>query len=74
MGPEVEIEDEERRTAVRAALATLDPRERDLLALKFAAGLQNVEIARVLGVSASSAGTRLHRAIEKLREACREAL
>lgn len=73
-GPEVEIEDEERRAAVRAALATLDPRERDLLALKFAAGLQNVEIARVLGVSATSAGTRLHRAIEKLREACSEAL
>jgi RNA polymerase sigma-70 factor (ECF subfamily) len=69
-----ETENDERRAAVRAALATLDPRERDLVALKFAAGLQNVEIARVLGVSPSSAGTRLHRAIEKLREACHEEL
>ncbi len=71
-GPADELEDGERRAAVRAALATLDPRERDLVALKFAAGLQNVEIARVLGISPSSAGTRLHRAIEKLREACGE--
>jgi hypothetical protein len=49
-------------------------RERDLVALKFAAELGNAEIARVLGISASNAGTRLHRALEKLREACREEL
>ncbi len=73
-GPEDGIEGEERRAAVRAALATLDARERDLVALKFAGSLQNVEIARVLGISPSSAGTRLHRAIEKLREACHEEL
>ena len=72
--PEQEAEDEERRLAVRAALSSLEPRERDLVALKFAAGLGNAEIARVLGVSASNAGTRLHRALEKLREACREEL
>jgi RNA polymerase sigma factor (sigma-70 family) len=73
-GPADEIEEEERRAAVRAALAKLDPRERDLIALKFAAGLRNAEIARVLGISPSTAGTRLHRVIEKLREACREEL
>jgi RNA polymerase sigma factor (sigma-70 family) len=59
-----------RRAAVQAALATLAPRERDLIALKFHAGLPNAEIARVLGVSGSNAGTMLHRAITKLREAC----
>ncbi len=63
-----------RRETVRAALATLDPRERDLVALKFAAGLSNAEIARVLGTSESNAGTRLHRAIEKLRKACHDAV
>ena len=36
-----------RRAAVRAALATLDPRERELVALKFHAGLTNAEIAAV---------------------------
>jgi RNA polymerase sigma factor (sigma-70 family) len=62
-----------RRTALRAALADLDARERELIALKFFAGLSNSEIATVLGVSASNAGTRLHRVITKLRRACNEA-
>ena len=60
-----------RRETVRAALAELEPRERDLIALKFAGGLSNAEIARVLGMSESNAGTRLHRTVEKLRKACR---
>lgn len=59
-----------RREAVRSALASLDARERDLVALKFAAGLSNAEIAKVLRISESNAGTRLHRALEKLRKAC----
>jgi RNA polymerase sigma-70 factor (ECF subfamily) len=66
----LEPADAERRAAVRAALAALEPREREIVALKFHAGLSNAEIARVLGVSESNAGTRLHRAVTKLREAC----
>jgi RNA polymerase sigma-70 factor (ECF subfamily) len=62
-----------RRAAVRAGLATLDPRERELVALKFHAGLANAEIATVLGVSVSNAGTQLHRAMTKLREAVEHA-
>jgi RNA polymerase sigma-70 factor (ECF subfamily) len=58
------------RTTVRSALANLAPRERELIALKFYGGLSNSEIARVLRVSESNAGTLLHRAITKLREAC----
>jgi RNA polymerase sigma factor (sigma-70 family) len=58
-----------RRTAVRAALATLPARDREVVALKFHGGLDNAEIAAVLGVSASNAGTLLHRAMTKLREA-----
>ena len=50
-----------RRAVVRAALDGLAPRERELVALKFHAGLTNAEIARVLGVSESNAGTLLHR-------------
>jgi RNA polymerase sigma-70 factor, ECF subfamily len=59
-----------RRATVRAALARLEPRDRELVALKFFAGLDNAEIAGVLGISHSNAGTRLHRAVNRLREAC----
>ena len=58
------------RTTVRQALAELPAREREIVALKFHAGLSNAELARVLGVSESNAGTLLHRTIEKLRKAC----
>jgi RNA polymerase sigma factor (sigma-70 family) len=63
-------EDLERRATVRAALAGLDPRDRELIALKFHAGLGNAEIGAVLGISANNAGTRVHRALTRLREAC----
>ena len=58
---------------MRVALAQIDPRERELIALKFHAGLDNAEIAAVLGVSVSNAGTQLHRAMTKLREAVEHA-
>lgn len=58
------------RTTVRAALEHLDARERELVALKFYAGLSNAEIAKVIGVSESNAGTLLHRTMTKLRKAC----
>ena len=45
------------------------PRERELIALKFHAGLDNAELAAVLGVSVSNAGTLLHRAVQQLRKA-----
>jgi RNA polymerase sigma factor (sigma-70 family) len=61
-----------RRAALRSAMEQLSPREREVVALKFFAGLSNSEIADVLGVSESNAGTRLHRTITKLREACHE--
>jgi RNA polymerase sigma-70 factor, ECF subfamily len=59
-----------RRTAVRTALQSMSARDRELIALKFHAGLTNAELARVLGVSESNAGTLLHRTISKLRKAC----
>jgi len=58
-----------RQTAVRAALAGLSARDRELIALKFHAGLSNAELAQVLGCSESNAGTILHRTIQKLRKA-----
>jgi RNA polymerase sigma-70 factor, ECF subfamily len=64
------VEHRERRLAISAALERLEPGERELIALKFFAGLANAEIAQVLGISESNAGTKLHRAMTKLREAC----
>ncbi len=73
VAPDTLVDDEAdmvvRRTAVREALAALAPREREVIALKFHAGLTNAELASVLGVSPSNAGTMLHRAVEKLRRA-----
>jgi RNA polymerase sigma-70 factor (ECF subfamily) len=71
--PEDEADVTLRRTAVRVALASLSARDREIVALKFHAGLTNAELGRVLGVSESNAGTLLHRTIEKLRKACYEA-
>ena len=71
LAPEDAADQALRRQTVRAALHTLTPRERDLVALKFAGGLSNAEIAGVLGISESNVGTKLHRTIEKLREACK---
>ncbi len=71
--PEEGAETALRRAALREALEQLTPRERELIALKFFAGLSNPEIAAVIGVSESNAGTRVHRVVTKLREACDEA-
>jgi RNA polymerase sigma-70 factor, ECF subfamily len=56
-----------RRETVRAALAALEPRDRDLVALKFHAELSNAEIGRVLGMTESNVGTKLHRVMQRLR-------
>jgi RNA polymerase sigma-70 factor (ECF subfamily) len=62
-----------RRAALRAAMAGLSARERELVALKYFAGLSNGEIATVIETTETNAGTRLHRVLEKLRRACDEA-
>jgi RNA polymerase sigma factor (sigma-70 family) len=71
------FDDEEKRMrhdAVRAGLAGLDPVQRELILLKFHAQLSNAELAKVVGCSVSNAGTRLCRALDRLREACDVAL
>jgi RNA polymerase sigma-70 factor, ECF subfamily len=61
------------RLALRQALESLGGRDRELVALKYFAGLSNAEIAAVIGTSESNAGTRLHRVIQKLRRSFDEA-
>jgi len=68
--PEESPELAERRLLVRGALRCLAPRDREVILLKFLGRLTNAELARVLGCSETNAGTRLSRALARLREAC----
>ena len=63
---EVAIRDET-RAELLAAVARLSDRERDLIALKFAAGLTNRRIAKLTGLSESNVGVILYRAMRRLR-------
>jgi len=65
-GEAAELADQ--KQAVRIALGKLGARERELIALKYHAELSNAEIAEVIGVSVTNAGTLVHRAMTKLRE------
>lgn len=51
-----------------ALFKQLSEHERELVALKYGAELNNREIARHLGMSESNVGTTLHRVVSKLRE------
>lgn len=59
----------EQRAELFIALGTLSPANRELVALKFFAGLNNVEIAEATGYSPTNVGTRLSRAMTRLRSA-----
>lgn len=49
-------------------IARMDERSRDLIALKFGAGLTNRRIAELTGLSESNVGVALYRAISHLRD------
>ena len=51
-----------------ALMTGMGERERELIALKYGAGLTNRAIARATGLSESNVGTILHRTVHALRE------
>lgn len=53
---------------LRLCLAGLPQLDQDIISLKFGAGMNNREIARTLKVSESNVGTRLFRAVRRLRD------
>lgn len=65
-------EDLEHQATVTRALATLPAADRELISLKFYAGLTNNEIAETTEISPTNVGTRIHRAMTKLRNACQK--
>lgn len=70
--PEVEVADAtgsyDTRDAVLAALATLTPRQRAVVVLRYYEGLSEAEIAAALGCSAGTVKSAASRAMTKLRE------
>jgi RNA polymerase sigma-70 factor (ECF subfamily) len=58
----------ETRLLVQGALNSMDPIDREVLALKHFEQLSTAEIAEVLGLSKAGAGSRYLRAIKRLRE------
>lgn len=54
------------------AVADLDEREQNIIALKFAARLTNGQIAEVMGITESNVGTIIYRALRKLRKSLLE--
>ena len=50
-----------------ALMAALPERDRELLSLKYGAGMTNRAIARITGLTESNVGTILHRAVDKIR-------
>ncbi|MGH7525798.1 MAG: sigma-70 family RNA polymerase sigma factor [Gemmatimonadales bacterium] len=69
-GPDAELERNEDAARVRAALATLNERDREALLLK-AEGFDYEEIASTLGLAKGAVGTTLARARRRLVEAYR---
>lgn len=63
----------ERAEAVRAALLSLSAEDRELLDLRYVAGLKPAEIAEVLGdASPNTISQRIVRAAKRMRDALRE--
>jgi RNA polymerase sigma-70 factor (ECF subfamily) len=65
--PEEQTISTETRQQLVQAVARLRDHERNLIALKFAAGLNNRQIAAITDLSESNVGVMLYRAIKQLR-------
>lgn len=66
--PEAELLAKQRNSALRSALSSLSPQQRQCLDLRVR-GLRYREIAEVIGISTSAVGEFLRRAIVRLKEA-----
>ena len=66
--PSAQMTHAEFRDRVQGALATLDPRDREILVLRYLEQLSTHEAAAVLGLTDSGVKSRLMRALIRLRE------
>jgi RNA polymerase sigma-70 factor (ECF subfamily) len=64
---ETRLEESEEQRRLRQLIQTLPPHEQELIALKFGAGMNNREIAKIIDKSETAVGSSLHRLMKKLR-------
>jgi RNA polymerase sigma-70 factor (ECF subfamily) len=67
-GADHAAERDDTNARVRAAVASLPPRDREVIALYYLEQLSSAEVASVLGIASSAVDTRLHRARSRLKE------
>ncbi len=70
--PQEVLEAKEERECLRLCIAKLSTEEQEIIHLKFGAELNNREIAKMTGLSESNVGTKLFRAVKKLRGSFQE--
>ncbi len=67
-GPEEVAVKKEEREKILKALSSLEEREREIIAMKFAGGLKNTTIAELMGLTDSNVGVILYRSMKKLQK------
>jgi RNA polymerase sigma-70 factor (ECF subfamily) len=70
--PQEEVEKKAESECLRECLAKLSSDDQEIIRLKFAAELNNRQIAKILGLSESNVGVKLFRAVKRLREDFKE--
>ncbi len=68
LSPEEELVKKEELKKLRVSLSGLSGEEQEIISLKFGSELNNRQIAKMLGLSESNVGTKLYRAVRKLRD------
>ena len=70
--PDEQLDKKEEIRQLHLCLSKLSGEEQELISLKFSSELNNRQIAKMLGLSESNVGTRLYRAVRKLRDSFQE--
>lgn len=68
LSPDEMVEQSEEMAMLHSCLVKLPHADQEIIRLKFAAELNNRQIAKMLGLSETNVGSRLYRAVKKLRD------
>lgn len=71
-GPAESAEAREASAQLESLLEGLTDNQREIVRLKFQAGLSYREIAEITGLTVNNVGVTLHTALQKIRKQCRE--
>jgi RNA polymerase sigma factor (sigma-70 family) len=66
--PQEDVENKAERECLMKSLTKFSAEDQEIIRLKFAAELNNRQIAKMLGLSESNVGVKLYRAIKRLRD------